>query len=277
VTVDAHQHLWRADYAWLQDVGLDRIRRDYTATDLRAVIDGTGVSATVLVEAGRCDLAETAEFLDLADTTPEIAGVVGWAPLVDPDPARTLAELRDLPGGGMLVGVRDQVQAVTDPGFLDRIDVRRSFTAAGDAGLVVDLVVRADQVTACARAVAATPATAFVLDHLGKPNRQGFAAWRQALAALATNPNAVAKLSGLVTEVGPQWTVGDLRPYVETALDQFGPERLMYGSDWPVCELVATYADVLAATVELIGQLSADEQRAVMSGTARRVYGLGTA
>lgn len=269
--VDAHQHFWTAGYPWLAEPSLARIRRDYTVDDLRAQLDGTGVRRTVLVEAGRCDAAETTAFLALADATPEIAGVVGWASLTDPDLAAVIARHRAGPGGHLLVGIRDQIQAGPDT-VLDRPEVRAGLTRVAAAGLVNELVIRADQLPATARAVAALPDARFVLDHLGKPPIAGggLDRWRRMLAVVARQDNVVAKLSGLVTEAGPDWTVADLRPYVETALELFGPDRLMFGSDWPVCELVASYRQVIDALTAILGGRPDN----VFGGTAARVYGL---
>ncbi|WCN79363.1 amidohydrolase family protein [Micromonospora sp. LH3U1] len=274
--IDAHHHLWTADYPWLAAPGLESIRRDYTVADLVPRLDEAGVTATLLVEAGRCDAAETAEFLALAAATARIAGVVGWASLTDPAIAATLAGYRDLPGATKLVGIRDQVQGVVDPGHLARPDVRAALVAIGAAGLTVDLVVHVGQLPACAEAARATPGTTFVLDHLGKPRiaATGLAEWRTAVRDLAGCDNVVAKLSGLLTEAGPGWRVADIRPYVDTALELFGPHRLMAGSDWPVCDLVASYAEAWAALDACLGELSPDERTAVLAGTAIRTYAL---
>ncbi|WP_285705501.1 amidohydrolase family protein [Microtetraspora sp. NBRC 16547] len=276
--IDAHHHLWTADYQWLAEPGLEAIRRDYTIADLTPRLEAAGVTATVLVEAGRCDAAETAEFLALAATTPRIAGVVGWASLTDPDLPATLAAYRDLPGAAKLVGIRDQVQGVDDPGHLARPDVRAALAGFGAAGLTYDLVVHVGQLAASAEAARATPGTVFVLDHLGKPRigagAEGFAEWRAAVAPLAACDNVVAKLSGLLVEAGPGWNVSLIRPYVEAALELFGAERLMVGSDWPVCELVASYAAALETVDACLGGLSATERAAVTAGTAIRTYRL---
>lgn len=274
--IDAHHHLWTADYPWLAEPGLESIRRDYTIADLVPQLDEAGVTATVLVEAGRCDAAETAEFLAHAASTPRIAGVVGWASLTDPAISATLAGYRDLPGGALLVGLRDQVQGVVDPGHLARADVRAALAAIGAAGLTFDLVVHLGQLTSCADAARATPGTTFVLDHLGKPRiaAAGLAEWRAAVRDLAGCDNVVAKLSGLLTEAGPGWQVADIRPYVDTALELFGPQRLMAGSDWPVCDLVASYAQAWAAIEACLGELSSTERADVLAGTAIRTYAL---
>ncbi|MER7586092.1 amidohydrolase family protein [Micromonospora sp. NPDC127501] len=274
--IDAHHHLWTADYQWLAAPGLESIRRDYTIADLVPQLDEAGVTATVLVEAGRCDAEETAEFLAHAATTPRIAGVVGWASLTDPALAATLAGYRELPGATKLVGLRDQVQGVADPGHLARSDVRAALAAIGAAGLTFDLVVHVGQLTSCAEAARATPGTTFVLDHLGKPRiaAAGLAEWRTAVRDLASCDNVVAKLSGLLTEAGPGWRVADIRPYVDTALELFGPHRLMAGSDWPVCDLVASYAEAWTAIDASLGELSTTERADVLAGTAIRTYAL---
>jgi L-fuconolactonase len=274
VIVDAHQHLWTADYAWLADPSLARIRRDYTVEDLRGNLRGAGVDRTVLVEAAREEAAETTEFLALAADTPEIAGVVGWASLTDPALADTLAGHRAGSGGELLVGVRDQVQG-RPADFLDRADVRAGLRVVAAAGLVNELVVRVEQLPSVARAVAALPESRFVLDHLGKPpiarGADGLREWRVAIEPVAAATNVVAKLSGLVAEADwAHWTVADLRPFVDTAVELFGPHRLMFGSDWPVCELAASYAEVKDALVEILGGADPD----IFAGTAVRTYGL---
>jgi L-fucono-1,5-lactonase len=270
--IDAHQHLWTADYAWLADPSLRRIRRDYTVADLRANLRAAGVDRTVLVEAGRCDDRETTEFLALADRTPEIAGVTGWAGLTDPGLAATLARHRAGVGGHLLVGVRDQVQGHSDD-HLDRPDVRTGLATVAAAGLVNELVVRPGQLESVARAAAALPDSRFVLDHLGKPRiaAGGLGEWRDLIRPVAARPNVVAKLSGLVAEADwATWTAADLAPYVTTAVELFGTGRLMFGSDWPVCEVAASYRQVKDALVEILGGAPAD----VFAGTAIRAYGL---
>lgn len=255
--IDSHQHLWTADYAWLADPALARIRRDYGVEDLRENLRAAGVDRTVLVEAGRGESAETTEFLVTAAATPEIAGVVGWASLTDPALADVIAGHRAGAGGHLLVGVRDQVQGHPDD-FLDRPDVRAGLRAVAAAGLVNELVVRVGQLPAVARAAGALPDSRFVLDHLGKPRivagAEGLAEWRAAVAPVAACPNVVAKLSGLVAEADwVRWTVEDLRPFVETAVRLFGPDRLMFGSDWPVCEVAASYPQVRKAIEAILG------------------------
>ncbi|GAA4942072.1 amidohydrolase family protein [Actinoplanes utahensis] len=267
--VDAHQHFWTADCPWLAEPGLEPLRRDFTVEDLRPHLAAAGVHRTVLVEAGRCDLAETIAFLALAAATPEIAAVVGWASLSDPDLATTLAGLRRQPGGTLLAGIRDQVQAGPDD-LLDQPGVRSGLSTVAAAGLVNELVVRAAQLPSAARAAAALPEATFVLDHLGKPPIASgdTKRWRDLIAPVAELPNVTAKLSGLVTEAGPGWSAADLRPYVETALELFGPDRLIFGSDWPVCTAVATYQQVVDVLTSVLGGRPAG----IFGRNAARVY-----
>lgn len=277
--VDAHHHVWDLavrDQDWITGEELAPIRRTFTLADLEPEARAAGVAATVLVQTVTV-AEETPELLALADGSTLVAGVVGWTDLTAPDIADTLAALRALPGGGRLVGIRHQVQGEPDPEWLLRPDVLRGLRAVAAAGLVYDLLVLPRQLPAAARAAALLPELTFVLDHAGKPPvALGVThPWADGLRALAALPHTVCKLSGLVTEADPRsWTVEDLRPYADTVIEAFGPDRLMFGSDWPVCGLAAPYADVLGAARELTGGLGASERETVLAGTARRVYGL---
>jgi len=270
--VDAHHHLWDLsvrDQDWIAEGS--PIRRDFTVDDLAAEARSAGVDRTVLVQTVTV-AEETPEFLALAAEHDLIAGVVGWTDLTSPAVADALAGLRELPGGRFLKGVRHQVQGEPDPEWLLRTDVQRGLAAVAEAGLVYDLVVLPHQLPACAKAAVLLPQLTFVLDHLGKPPIASgdLDAWAADLRALAALPNTVAKLSGLVTEADPgSWTADDLRPYTETALDAFGPDRLMWGSDWPVCRLAATYGQVLDVTRRLVGT-----DPRILGATATRVYDL---
>ncbi|MEU1195055.1 amidohydrolase family protein [Streptomyces sp. NPDC005813] len=279
MTVDAHHHVWDLsvrDQGWITGPELQPLRRDFAMSDLEPEARAAGVDRTVLVQTVTV-AAETPEFLALARESELVAGVVGWTDLTRPDVAEELARLRELPGGDCLKGIRHQVQGESDPQWLLRPDVRRGLAAVAAAGLVYDLVVLPHQLPACAAAAADHPGLTFVLDHAGKPPiAQGaLDPWAASVRVLAALPNTVCKLSGLVTEADPaDWTVEDLRPYADTVLDAFGPARLMFGSDWPVCTLAATYAQVVDATRELLSGLDDEETEAVLSGTATRVYGV---
>ncbi|MFJ9038941.1 amidohydrolase family protein [Streptomyces sp. NPDC102406] len=271
--IDAHHHVWELsarDQDWITGPALAPLRRDFTLDDLTPRARAAGVAATVVVQTVTV-AEETPELLALAGRGDLVAAVVGWTDLTRPDVADTLAALRELPGGQHLVGIRHQVQAEPDPGWLLRPDVSRGLTALADAGLVYDLVVLPHQLPACVRAAAGHPELTFVLDHAGKPPIASGATepWRTHLRALAELPHTVCKLSGLVTEADrAARTVEALRPYADPVLDAFGPSRVLFGSDWPVCTLAATYGEV----VDLAGQLVGGMDEDVFAGTARRVY-----
>ncbi|MEU6468392.1 amidohydrolase family protein [Streptomyces massasporeus] len=274
--VDAHHHVWDLsvrDQGWITGPELAPLRRDFTMKDLASEARAAGVARTVLVQTVTVP-EETPEFLALAAEHDLIAGVVGWSDLTRPGIADELARLRALPGGPYLKGIRHQVQGEPDPEWLLRPDVQRGLAAVADAGLVYDLVVLPHQLPACVRAATALPGLTFVLDHLGKPPIASGALepWATGLRALAALPNTVAKLSGLLTEADPaSWTVEDLRPYAEVALEAFGPGRLMYGSDWPVSTLGAAYGDTLDLTRRLTDP---HDHPQILETTATRVYGL---
>ena len=274
VTVDAHHHLWDLSVRDQDWIGEDSpIRRDFTVKDLEPEARAAGVDRTVLVQTVTV-AEETPEFLALAAAHELVGGVVGWTDLTRPDVADELARLRELPGGRFLKGIRHQVQGEPDPEWLLRPDVRRGLGAVADAGLVYDLVVLPHQLPVCVKAAETLPRLTFVLDHLGKPPVASgrLEPWATAVRALAALPNTVCKLSGLVTEADlASWTVDDLRPYADVVWEAFGPERLMFGSDWPVCTLAATYGQVLAAAHELTGP---EDREQIFGATATRVYDL---
>lgn len=274
--VDAHHHVWDLsvrDQDWITGPELWPLRRNFTVADLAPEARAAGIDRTVLVQTVTVP-EETPEFLALAAEHELIAGVVGWTDLTRPDVAEELARLRELPGGRYLKGIRHQVQGEPDPEWLLRADVRRGLAALTEAGLVYDLVVLPHQLPACVRAAADHPGLTFALDHLGKPpiasgEREP---WETAVRALAALSNTVCKLSGMVTEADlASWRVDDLRPYAEVVLDAFGPDRLMYGSDWPVCTLAASYGQVLDAARELTDE---SDHRQIFETTATRVYDL---
>ncbi|MFL5926823.1 MAG: amidohydrolase family protein [Gaiellaceae bacterium] len=269
--VDAHHHLWdpaAADYPWLTDE-VAPIRRRFAPEDLAPLLVARGVDATVVVQA-RASLDETHELLATAAAVPWLAGVVGWADLTDPAIADVLAELRGEP----LVGIRHQVHDEPDPAWLLRGDVGRGLRAVEQEGLVYDLLVRPRELPAAVEVARRFPGLRLVVDHLAKPPlRDGdTAAWVEGLSGLAALPNVCCKLSGLVTEAAwDSWGPGELVPYLRRALDWFGPERSLFGSDWPVCLLAASYDEVVDLALAV---LEPGERAAVMGGTAARLYRL---
>jgi L-fuconolactonase len=272
--LDAHHHVWdpaARDHAWL--TALPSLRRPFTLRDYAAAAAPHGVTASILVQV-LADVTETEEFLALAaEPGSPVAGVVGWVDLTGPDVAAEIARLRQLPGGARLAGIRHLVQDEPDPGWLDRPEVRRGLRAVGAAGLVYDLLIRPPQLPAALRVTADLDEVSFVLDHGAKPPIAAgqLEPWAGHLAALAARPNVSCKFSGLVTEAAPDWRPEQIAPYAAVLLDSFGPDRLMFGSDWPVCTLRASYAEVLDLAVRLL-PVSAPERDAVLGGTAARVY-----
>lgn len=279
MTVDAHHHVWDLsvrDQDWITGPELQPLRRDFTVADLEPEARAAGVDRTVVVQTITV-AEETPEFLALADAHDLIAGVVGWTDLTRPDITDELARLRELPGGHYLKGIRHQVQGEPDPNWLLRPDVRRGLAAVAEAGLVYDLLVLPHQFPAAVEVAASLPQLTFVLDHLGKPPIASgqLEPWSTSLRSLAALPNTYCKLSGMATEADwKTWSTEDLQPYADTALDAFGPSRLMFGSDWPVCTLAATYGQVADTARELTDDLNAAERAEVFEGTATRVYDL---
>ena len=278
VIVDAHHHFWdpaRADYPFLTDE-LAAIRRRFGPEDLAPLAAGAGIDRTIVVQT-RSSLEETREFLATAADHAFIGGVVGWVDLTDPAVGDVIAGLLDGAGGSRLVGIRHQVHDEPDPEWLRRVDVDRGIAAAGAAGLVFDLLVRPRELPAALATVRAHPYVTFVVDHLAKPPiRAGDTEpWRSLLRPFGDLDNVACKLSGLVTEADwSAWRPADLQPFVDIAIETFAPDRLLFGSDWPVCLLAATYEKVLVTARSLTAQLSAGERDQVFGGTARRVYAL---
>jgi L-fuconolactonase len=278
VIVDAHHHFWdpaTADYPWLTDK-LAVIRRPFGPADLAPLVAASGIDATVLVQT-RSSLAETEAFLAIAAETSFIRGVVGWIDLTDPAADETIARLRAGPGGDRLVGIRHQVHDEEDPDWLGRDEVRRGIAAVGRAGLAYDLLVRTRELPAARALVGAQPDVRFVVDHLAKPAiRNGSdPAWTAAVGSFQGLPNVWWKVSGLVTEADwHAWRPADLQPFVDRVLDVAGPDRLLFGSDWPVCLLAARYDVVLETARSLVAILTPSEQAAILGGTAGAVYGL---
>jgi L-fuconolactonase len=277
--VDAHHHVWDLDVRdqdWITGPELAVLRRSFSVADLRPSAQAAGVTATVLVQTVTV-AGETPEMLALAAAEPLVAGVVGWTDLTSPAVADELARLRSGPGGSYLAGIRHQVQSEPDPDWLRRPEVIRGLRAVAAAGLCYDLVVRPHQITAAAYAAAAVPELTLVLDHAGKPPIASgeVEPWAEAIRAFAAQPNAMCKLSGLVTEAAPGAQPQAFVPFADVILGAFGASRLMFGSDWPVCLLACAYADVLGLARTLLAGLSDAERAAVFASTAARVYGLG--
>jgi len=278
LVVDAHHHFWdpaTRDYPWLTD-DLAAIRRRFGPEDLAPLLERAGTERTILVQT-TSSLDETREFLAAATATTFIGGVVGWVDLTDAAVGDTISELTAGEDGSHLAGIRHQVHDEPDPAWLLRPDVNRGIAAVGAAGLVYDLLVRPRELPAALATVRVHPDVAFVIDHLAKPSiRLGEEEpWLGLLRPFGELDNVACKVSGLVTEADWQsWRPADLQPFVDAAIDIFGPDRLMFGSDWPVCLLAATYDGVLEAARSTTASLSPGERDQLFGETARRVYGL---
>jgi L-fucono-1,5-lactonase len=294
--VDAHHHVWDLsahDQPWLaSEQELAPLLRNFTVADLAADTAGQDVTATVLVQTVS-EPWETPEMLAEAMAGLLVTGVVGWVDLESPDIADPIAGLQNLPGGGHLAGIRHPVLVEPDARWLARPAVLRGLAAVAAAGLAFDVVGEPRHLPAAAAAARALPGLQFVLDHLGNPDvgHEVSPSWADAVRVLAALPNVAGKLSSILgvpapgratpaegratpAELGGQLDVAHLRPYYELALDAFGPERLMSGSDWPVSTLHASYAGILGAARTLTAALSPAERDAIFSGTARRIYRL---
>lgn len=275
--LDAHQHFWRyepAEYGWI-DGRMGVLKRDFLPADLAPELRAAGLDGTIAVQA-RCSLDETRFLLALAREHRWIAGVVGWVDLTSPDAERDLDRLT---GEEKLVGIRHLVQDEPDDAFLLREDFARGVSLLAGRGLVYDVLIHPRHLRVAARFVERFPEQRFVLDHLAKPPiAAGPAAargpWADDLRALAEHPHVACKLSGLVTEAAwDAWTPADLVPYLDVAYEAFGPERVMFGSDWPVCLLAAEgYGAVHGALRSWARGLGERELDGLLGGVARRVY-----
>lgn len=276
--IDAHHHVWDLtvrDQPWLGGADKAAIRRTFTVDDLRPAARAAGVGATVLVQTVTV-AAETPEMLAVADADPLVAGVVGWTDLTSPAIADELARLAGGPGGRWLAGIRHQVQEEPDPDWLRRPDVIRGLRAVAAAGLAYDLVILPHQLPAATYAAGAVPGLTLVLDHAGKPRVAAeVSGWAADVREFAALPNTTCKLSGLVTEAPGGTAANEFAAVADVVLDAFGAERVMFGSDWPVCLLVSDYAAVMALARSLTSGLSAAERTAVFGATAARAYRLG--
>lgn len=270
--IDAHQHLWqlsRGDYGWLTP-DLAPLYRDFEAADLAPLLAATGIDATILVQAAPTQ-AETRFLLDTANATPFVAGVVGWADFEAPNAPARIAALAADP---LLLGLRPMVQDIADPNWLARPDLAPAFAALRRHGLVFDALVKPPQIPALITLLDREAEFPVVLDHGAKPDlvRADLAEWRAGIAAIAARPGTVCKLSGLVTEAAQDWTIATLRPAFDHLLACFGPQRLLFGSDWPVVTLRASYARWIETAERLTEPLSADEKAAIFGANAARIY-----
>jgi len=276
--VDSHHHFWnpeRAEYPWMTGA-FAPVRRRFGPEDLRPLLAERGIGRTVLVQT-RSSLEETREFCAVAAGTDFVAGVVGWVDLTDPGVSRTLRDLTSSSGGDTLVGIRHQVHDEPDPAWLLREDVRRGLRAVGESGLAYDFLVRTRELPAARRTALDFPEMRFVIDHIAKPAIKvgAIQEWAEAMAPMGQLPNVFCKLSGMITEADwSAWRPDDLVPYVRRVLGWFGEDRVMFGSDWPVCLLAGSYARVFDALVYALGGVSQSANAKIFGGNAVLFYRL---
>jgi L-fuconolactonase len=247
------------------------LRRDYLPADLEPLLGPAGFAGTIAVQA-RQVVEETDWLLQLADSHPFIRGVVGWVDLRSPHVAGQLARCARHP---KLVGVRHVVHDEPDDHFMLRPEFRRGIARLQDFGLTYDLLLFPRHLPVAVTLVDEFPDQPFVLDHVAKPAIRDrlFSPWREDLGRLAERPNVFCKLSGMVTEARwNEWRPEDLRPYIDVVLEAFGPERLMIGSDWPVCTLSGDYRSTVGVVVDYVGSLSPDERAGILGGNCIRFY-----
>jgi L-fuconolactonase len=277
--IDAHHHFWRLDqpapfnYAWLDAPQNAAIRRNFLPADLEGHLKAAGVERTVLVQTQH-NLAENRWALGLAERHEFIAGVVGWVDLASDTCEEELTEFKDHP---KFVGIRHVVQDEPDDGFIVRSDVLGGLKTLQRHSVPFDLLFYVRHLRHVPTLIEHLPDLPMVIDHLSKPHikEKRLDDWLPHFQAAAKFPNVFCKLSGMITEADwRRWKADDLKPYVLAALELFGPERLMFGSDWPVCELAGSYERVVAALNESLGPISPSERQAIFGATARRFYRL---
>jgi len=273
--IDAHHHFWQYDpveYDWIDD-DMSVIRRDFLPVNLQETILETPVEGVVSVQA-RQSLEETDWLLKLASENEFITGIVGWLPLRQKNIKDLLEKYSGFPA---LKGVRHVVQGEPDPEFLTGREFNRGIALLKEYGLTYDVLIFAHQLPAAIRFVKQHPEQLFVLDHIAKPEirHDKIVAWRKNLKELAQCENVFCKVSGMVTEAKYRiWTEEQLQPYLETVLDAFGPGRLLFGSDWPVCLVATEYGKWYDLVSRFFSTLSHDEQELIFGGNAQYVYHL---
>lgn len=272
--IDSHQHYWdpaRGDYGWLTPA-LAPLYRPYSPADLAPSLARWRIDGTVLVQAAPT-IAETEWLLALADRTPHVLGVVGW---IDFEKPGDVAEIGRLAAHRKLVGLRPMIQDIADDAWVTRRDLDAAFEAMSARGLVFDALTLPRHLPHLVERLARHPDLRVVVDHGSKPRIAGreFDDWARDMTLVARETRACVKLSGLVTEAAADWSGADLAPYVDHLLAAFGPRRVMFGSDWPVCLLASSYDRWIETAEGFLAHLTDQERAAVMGGNAARLYGL---
>jgi L-fuconolactonase len=275
MTIDSHHHFWKygiEEYGWIDDT-MKVIRRDFLPADLKKEIQAAGIDGVVSVQA-RQTLEENRFLLDFARRNDFIKGVVGWVPLIDPNVRGALEEFAQQPKAK---GVRHVLQGEPDDRYILREDFNRGIALLKDLGLVYDILIFERHLPQTLQFVDRHPDQVFVLDHIAKPRiKDGYLSpWQTNIVQLAHRPNVYCKISGMVTEADYQnWTEEELTPYIDTVVSAFGPKRVMFGSDWPVCLVACPYGRWVEIVKRRIAELSETEQRRILGETAVEAYKL---
>ena len=273
--LDAHQHFWiyrEADYDWIGP-GMELLKRDRLPADLAPLLQAAQLDGAIAVQA-RSTLEETEWLLQLADLSPIVKGVVGWIDLCSPD---AHAQLKRFSTHPRLCGVRHIVQSEPDDRFMLREDFLHGLALLSEFNLAYDILIFPRHLPVAYELAARFPNQTFVLDHIAKPfiKDRVLDPWAHDLRRLASLPNIYCKVSGLLTEADWQkWSPADFQPYLDAVFDAFEPRRIMFGSDWPVCTLAGSYAEVKALLAEYTRSLSAADLIEVWGGAAERAYRL---
>ena len=273
--IDAHQHFWRYnpdEYGWIDD-SMARLRRDFLPEDLKRETEAAGFDGAIAVQT-RQTLEETRWLLELAASSLHVLGVVGWVDLRSPNVRSQLAEFAK---NTKLLGVRHIVQSESDDHFLLRTELLHGIAALEEFGLTYDILIYPRHLPVAAEFVKRFPRQRFVLDHVAKPliKSGSLQPWQSGIRDLAQNTNVFCKLSGLITEADwKNWKSSDFEPYLDVALESFGRDRLMIGSDWPVCTVAASYSEVMGVVVEYLGKYPNDVREAILGGNAARFWKL---
>ena len=277
--IDSHHHFWDPkgrEYPWMQGDILDPIRRRFDQDDFEPLLKQHGIDGTVIVQTVS-DIEETAEFLEIADSWTRIKGVVGWVDLTSKDVVAQIDRLKHSQGGKKLVGIRHQVHDEPNLDWLLRPDVQNGIAECHKAGLVYDLLLKEPHMPAAIACVDKLPNVRFVVDHISKPRivSAEMEPWYDLIGQLAKRPNVYCKISGMVTEANwDKWTIEDFQPYFNRVLDIFGANRLMYGSDWPVCVIAGGYSKIINLAKTLASGLSEEEKNSLFGKTAIDAYRL---
>lgn len=277
VRIDSHQHFWKYDpqqYAWIGD-NQAVLRRDYLPANLAPELKRAGIEGTVAVQARAA--GETEFLLELSREHDIIKGVVGWVDLTDASAGEQISRLAHEP---KLVGLRHVVQDEPDPTYILRKDFNNGVRRVGEAGLTYDILIFERHLPQTILFVDSHPNQVFVLDHVAKPKIKvgEISPWREKIRELAKRPHVFCKVSGMVTEADwNSWTPEELKPYLDTVLEAFGPSRLMFGSDWPVCLLASTYSKWVLVVENYFARLSVSEQEWIWAKTAQQAYRLPSA